>query len=84
MNGDLLSQTDDRGVCTITLNRPDKHNAFNVALMDELRFVLKAVNDNQKIRIVVLTGAGKSFCSGADLEWMKASVHFNERANRNV
>jgi 2-(1,2-epoxy-1,2-dihydrophenyl)acetyl-CoA isomerase len=53
---------------TVTLNRPDKMNAFIQPMHEELRPVLEAINDDPKIRAVVLTGSGRGFCAGQDLE----------------
>ena len=58
-------------VATVTLNRPELHNAFNDELISELISCFKKLEINNDVRIVVLTGAGKSFCAGADLNWMK-------------
>ncbi len=55
------------GVATITLNRPDKSNAFNDMLIGELIDTLKVAERDDKIRAVVITGAGKNFCAGQDL-----------------
>lgn len=64
----LLTQTD--GIATITLNRPEAMNSMNKALVDELIAALTAVKDDQNIRTVVLTGAGKAFCAGGDLFYL--------------
>lgn len=66
--------TDDRGVCRLALARPDVHNAMNKTLINELRDAVKAIAKDEKIRVVVLTGEGKSFCAGGDLRWMEANV----------
>ncbi|RAJ01646.1 2-(1,2-epoxy-1,2-dihydrophenyl)acetyl-CoA isomerase [Chitinophaga skermanii] len=57
-----------QGVATITLNRPNVYNAFNDALSYDLQDALKQVEKNKEVRAVVLTGAGKAFCSGQDLK----------------
>lgn len=75
-------QSDNRGVCTLMLNRPEKHNALNAALIAALHQQLDAVAKDDSVRVAILTGAGKSFCSGADLEWMRASVNLDETGNR--
>jgi 2-(1,2-epoxy-1,2-dihydrophenyl)acetyl-CoA isomerase len=59
-------------VCTITLNRPDKYNAVNDALSTELGEALKNAERNPEVRVIILTGAGKAFCSGQDLGDLKA------------
>lgn len=61
----LLTRQD--GVATITLNRPDKINAFNVAMHEMLRAHLTAIEADAAIRAVVITGAGRGFCAGQDL-----------------
>lgn len=65
------------GVCTISLNRPDVRNAFDDKLIDELTNAFSNLNP----RIVVLRGAGKVFCAGGDLEWMKRSIDLSEEEN---
>lgn len=66
--------TDERGVCQLTLARPDVHNAMNKALIGEMRDAVKAIAKDPKVRVVVLSGEGKSFCAGGDLRWMKANA----------
>lgn len=57
----------DGGIARITLNRPDKRNALNPETIEQLRKAIHASAQDPSIRVVVLTGAGKDFCSGADL-----------------
>src|SRR5947208_2045485 len=61
----LVSQ--EAGVLTITLNRPEKLNAFNPEMHRELRAALERAADEAQIRVVILTGAGRAFCAGQDL-----------------
>jgi enoyl-CoA hydratase/carnithine racemase len=62
----LLYETAD-GVAWVTLNRPDRHNAFNATMQHELSSLWRTVRDDDAVRCVVLTGAGdKSFCTGID------------------
>ncbi len=58
----------DKPVSTITLNRPDKHNAINKHMLEELLDALRDVNKDETVRGVILRGNGSSFCSGADLK----------------
>lgn len=58
----------DAGVMTITFNRPESYNAFNAAMSRELAEALKQASRDAKVRCVVLTGAGRAFCSGQDLK----------------
>ena len=62
----LLYSVDD-GIATITLNRPDKLNAFNTQMRDELIAVFDATDADDAVRAVIVTGAGRAFCAGADL-----------------
>jgi len=57
----------DRGVVTVTMNRPDRKNAANAVMFEELREVFETVERTSADRVLVLTGAGGAFCSGADL-----------------
>jgi 2-(1,2-epoxy-1,2-dihydrophenyl)acetyl-CoA isomerase len=57
----------ENGVATVTLNRPDKMNAFDRAMCDELLGALRQVTESTQVRAVVLTGSGRAFCAGADL-----------------
>ena len=79
----LLQSCDSRGVLTLTLNRPEIHNAFGDTLIASLATALERANDDPGIRAIVITGAGKSFSAGADLNWMRgmlaASAEENER-----
>ncbi len=67
---------------SVRLNRPDKHNAFTPEMISELTQFFQKAADNKFARAVVLTGAGPSFCSGADIDWMKSMVNFTFEQNR--
>ncbi|MFC4668145.1 crotonase/enoyl-CoA hydratase family protein [Seohaeicola nanhaiensis] len=77
----ILVETDARGVATLTLNRPDKHNALNADLIAELFDAVEDLASDDKVRIVILTGAGKSFCAGGDFNWFASNVE-KSRAER--
>ncbi|MDA0956049.1 MAG: enoyl-CoA hydratase-related protein, partial [Proteobacteria bacterium] len=58
----------DGGVLTLTLNRPDRLNAFNNTMMHEMIAALDAADADDNVRAIVVTGEGRGFCAGADLE----------------
>lgn len=65
-------ELDAKGVAWLMLNQPDKHNAMSATTIDELTDVTKRLEQNDQVRVVVLTGTGKSFCAGGDLGWMRS------------
>ncbi|WP_425090631.1 crotonase/enoyl-CoA hydratase family protein [Tropicimonas sp. S265A] len=65
---------DARGVATLTLQRPDKHNAMSAEMIAELTQAAHDLGMDPAVRVVVLTGAGRSFCAGGDLDWMRAQI----------
>ncbi|MAY36185.1 MAG: enoyl-CoA hydratase [Spongiibacteraceae bacterium] len=70
MSDTILQELDDDGVLLITLNRPEKKNAFNVEQWAAFREAVNTAKDNPKVACVVITGAGKDFSSGVDLNDM--------------
>ena len=66
----LLEKAD--GIATVTLNRPEKLNAYTTEMGDEVTHVLRTLRDDESTRVVVLTGAGRAFCAGVDLEHLKS------------
>lgn len=81
LSNDLLYEIDPRGVATLTLNRPDKHNAFGSALIQELILALEYLANHRKVRCLVLRGNGHHFSAGADLAWMKEMAEQSHNAN---
>jgi methylglutaconyl-CoA hydratase len=71
----------ENNVATVNLNRPDVHNAMNEELMKELTDFFKNIADDNSIRVIILTGKGKSFCAGADLNWMKSMANYSKQEN---
>lgn len=63
------------GVCTITMNRPDQHNAINREMAGELLDAFTRVREDASVKVVLLTGAGKSFCAGGDLSVLPTLDH---------
>ncbi|WP_417670226.1 crotonase/enoyl-CoA hydratase family protein [Roseibium sp.] len=63
--------TDARGIATLTLNRPEKHNSLSAKMIDELTQAAAQISADSGIRVVILTAAGESFCAGGDLGWMR-------------
>ncbi|MFK7838153.1 MAG: crotonase/enoyl-CoA hydratase family protein [Sulfitobacter sp.] len=68
----ITVETDARGVATLTLNLPEKHNAMSAPMLADLTQAAAELGADEAVRVVVLTGAGKSFCAGGDLGWMRA------------
>jgi len=73
MNFKTITLYENDGVALLTLNRPDKRNAISYELIDDLQHALEAVGNSQS-QILILTGAGKAFCSGMDLDNLKSLV----------
>lgn len=71
------------GIATITLNRPDMHNAFNEIVIGELTRLFEKAGDDQSVRAVVLRGNGKSFSAGGDLNWMRRMADYTHEQNVN-
>lgn len=76
-------QIDKRGVATILLNRPELHNAFNDEMIRDLTAAIKELSANDAIRLLIIKGVGKSFCAGADLNWMKRMKDYSYEENLN-
>lgn len=74
MHEAIAIDTDARGIATITLNQPERHNALSPAMIGELTIAADILARDETVRAVVLTGAGQSFCAGGDLAWMKQQM----------
>jgi methylglutaconyl-CoA hydratase len=79
--GGPLASALDGGVLTLTLDRPEKRNALSAALVDALHAALDRADLDAEVRVVLLTGAGKDFCAGADLDELLASAEASAEAN---
>jgi methylglutaconyl-CoA hydratase len=69
------------GVALVGLNRPEVHNAFDETLIAELTDALRAADADPAVRAVILLGAGRSFCAGADLNWMRRMAGYGKAEN---
>lgn len=72
----------EEGVGRVTMNRPERHNAFNETVAEELGRAFADLGDDPDVRVIVLAGAGPSFSAGADLEWMRAMGQASTDENR--
>jgi methylglutaconyl-CoA hydratase len=81
MNDRVLYRIDADGNATVTLNRPEVHNAFDPLMVEALTAALKRIAADAAVRAVVLTGAGKSFSAGADIAHMRESAKFTKAQN---
>ena len=70
------------GAATVTLNRPEKKNAFDAGLIGALRETFETLRDQERLRVVFVRGAGGTFSAGADLEWMRDAIEHTEADNR--
>jgi methylglutaconyl-CoA hydratase len=73
-------QTED-GALTIALNRPQSHNAMTPTMIESLTAVFRDLNQRQDVRVVILTGNGRSFCAGADLSFMRQAADYTFAQN---
>lgn len=83
MQNQLLQMViDSRGVARLTMNRPELRNAFNEALIGEICEAIGRLHSDPNVRIIVLTGAGKAFSAGADLNMMQRAAGFSAAENK--
>lgn len=80
MSGTVMAEVDG-GVGIVTLNCPERHNAFDDVLVADLTEALRDAERDDAVRIVVLSSTGKSFCAGADLNWMQRAAGYGEDEN---
>lgn len=74
---------DEGKVIRFVLNRPELRNAFNSRMIEDLRTALGEVEKDRSLRVLVLTGEGKAFCAGADLNWMREVIRYSFEQNLN-
>jgi methylglutaconyl-CoA hydratase len=80
-NYDTVALSIDGRIARVTLNRPEIHNAFNEVMIAELLEVFQKLKNDEKLRVVILSGEGKSFCAGADIHWMKKMKNYTYQEN---
>ena len=78
----IITEISGHAVATITLRRPDIHNAFDDELIERLRRELQCLENDPVIRVVVIAAEGKSFSAGADLNWMRSMAELDYSANQ--
>src|SRR6266481_7426647 len=69
------------GVARVTLNRPEVRNAFDDALISELKKTFEEIKNDKTVRVLILAGNGPAFCAGADLNWMKRMAGYGYEQN---
>ncbi|MFZ4689499.1 MAG: enoyl-CoA hydratase-related protein [Polymorphobacter sp.] len=77
----LDTTIDSDGIARVTLDRPDRHNAFDEALIAALTDAFIALGNDPAVRAIILAGNGKSFCAGADIAWMRRAGGWTEAEN---
>lgn len=81
MSDSVTLDIDPRGVATVRLNNPEKHNAFDDVIIAQLSKIFMQVNADPKVKLMVLAANGKNFSAGGDLNWMKRMVGFSYQEN---
>ncbi|MCC7260155.1 MAG: enoyl-CoA hydratase/isomerase family protein [Alphaproteobacteria bacterium] len=81
METTLTVSIDDHNIARVMLNRPERHNAFNATMIAELTALFTELDRDPHVRLVVLSGSGESFCSGADTQWMLSVKNYSPQEN---
>lgn len=77
----VITNFQDNGVVTVTLSRPEKHNAFDDQIINELAETFRTIDQNDDAKLMVLAAEGKSFSAGGDLNWMKRMAEYSYEEN---
>jgi len=77
----MITVEKNNKIATLTLNRPDVKNALNSQLIENLNIELNKLKLESDVRVIIITGAGDTFCSGADLKWLRDVSHFSFKEN---
>ena len=80
MNYESIDYTVSDGIARIVLNRPERLNAINTQLVADLRSAVAAANDDAAVRVMILSGAGRAFCAGYDLDWGTKAEDASQKA----
>lgn len=78
----LKIERDARGVAMVAFNRPEVHNAFDETMIREVIEAFRDLGEDESVRAIIIAAEGKSFCAGADLNWMKRASEYDEDQNR--
>ncbi len=78
----LKTNIDERGVATLSLNKPEKHNCFDDTLILEITEALNKLASNKAVRVLILAGEGKNFSAGGDLGWMQRMANYTHEENK--
>lgn len=81
MSSEVIYEKDERGVATVTLNRPEKHNAFDDRLIKTLTELFTRIGQDDSVRAMVLAANGRNFCAGADISWMQRMANYSFEEN---
>lgn len=77
----IITNIYEPGIATLTMNRPELHNAFDDLLIADLTAELKRLEADEAVRVVLLAGSGRSFSAGADLSWMRRMADYSREQN---
>jgi len=80
-NDTVLLEVNEQGIATVTLNNPEKHNAFDDVIIKQLTDIFNDISQRDDISILILASNGKSFSAGADLGWMKRMAGYSYEDN---
>ena len=77
----LKIERDARGVAMVAFNRPEVHNAFDETMIREVIEAFRDLGEDESVRAIIIAAEGKSFCAGADLNWMKKMAGYSRAEN---
>ena len=80
-NDTVLLEVNEQGIATVTLNNPEKHNAFDDGIIKQLTDIFNDISNRDDVSIMILASNGKSFSAGADLGWMKRMASYSYEDN---